>query len=107
MHPFMIHRNYVAQLKQAAALNYNHAPKREREGFLRRWLHSASHSWKRRKMIASLRAMDDHLLRDIGFSRDNIGRIVDGFNERELDMIPLARTPSKAKQNNDVWKLAA
>ena len=48
--------------------------------------------WQRRKMIATLQAMDDHLLFDIGVSRGDIPRIVDSFTDRELGM----RVPFRA-----------
>jgi uncharacterized protein YjiS (DUF1127 family) len=57
---------------------------------IRRWLQAAARNWKRRKMIASLEAMDDWLLRDIGIERGDIISVVNGFDERELMMAPMS-----------------
>ena len=46
--------------------------------------------WQRRKMIAALEALDDWVLRDIGIHREDIPRLVDEFDDRELRMTPLA-----------------
>jgi uncharacterized protein YjiS (DUF1127 family) len=59
------------------------------------WLGVATRHWQRRKMIASLEAMDDWLLRDIGVDRADIRKVVDGFDARELLMIPLAPAQSE------------
>lgn len=56
----------------------------------RRWLRMALRQWQRRKMIASFEAMDDRLLSDIGICRSDIHRMVQGFDARELRMVPLA-----------------
>ena len=61
-----------------------------KDGVLQRWSRAITNNWKRRKMIGALRAMDDRLLRDIGIYRNDIERVVDGFNERELRIVPIA-----------------
>lgn len=55
-----------------------------------RWFRSAVRAWQRRKMIAALSALDDRTLRDIGMHRGEIERVVDLFEERELQMAPVA-----------------
>ncbi len=61
-----------------------------RAGPVRRWLAAAMLRWQRGKMIATLDAMDDRILRDIGIDRADIPRIVDDLSDRELRMTPLA-----------------
>ncbi|MCA8869155.1 MAG: DUF1127 domain-containing protein [Rhodobacteraceae bacterium] len=61
-----------------------------RDGWFRQWLRQATRQWRRRRMIAALRAMDDRLLNDIGIHRQDIEPIVDGFDDRELRMLPVA-----------------
>lgn len=53
-------------------------------------LRIAFQRWQRRKMIETLRGMDDHLLRDIGIDRSDIPRFVDGLTDRELSMRPVS-----------------
>lgn len=60
------------------------------DGAIREWIHSVIRKWRRRKMIAALEAMDDKLLRDIGIFRGDIRHVVDGFDDRELGMTPVA-----------------
>ena len=80
MHPVLKHSNEMVWQKSPAA----------KDSIWRRWSRSASQRWKRRKMIAALEAMDDHLLSDIGITRMEIESVVDAFDERELGMVPLA-----------------
>lgn len=61
-----------------------------RTGALRQWLTRTIRYWQRKKMIAALQAMDSRILRDIGIERCDIERIVDGFDDRELRMVPMA-----------------
>ena len=61
-----------------------------RHGMLGRWARNIVRNWQRRRMIAALRAMDDNLLHSIGISRNDIPRVVDGFDDRELGMRPVA-----------------
>ncbi|WP_054007777.1 DUF1127 domain-containing protein [Cypionkella psychrotolerans] len=56
----------------------------------RLWWQSVIRSWQRRKMIAVLSALDDRILQDIGMHRGEIERVVDGFDDRELRMTPVA-----------------
>ncbi len=59
-------------------------------------------------MIAALEAMDDLLLRDIGIYRNDIPRIVDGLDDRELRMRPLAASAAKPVEiYNDIYRKAA
>ena len=46
---------------------------------------------RRRRMIRQLQELDDHILADIGISRGDIPRVVDGLDARELRMTPVAR----------------
>lgn len=50
-------------------------------------------------MIAALEAMDDQLLRDIGIYRNDIPRVVDGLNDREFSMRPLAAPPQNRSKS--------
>jgi len=86
MHPYMLNRN-APFLSQAHA---SPLPAIARPGLMRRIVRSIVHNWKRRRMIAALAAMDDHLLRDIGIYRHEIPHVVDGFTERELSMRPVS-----------------
>ncbi|MCB1311448.1 MAG: DUF1127 domain-containing protein [Sedimentitalea sp.] len=72
----------------------------EGSDFVRRLFGPAIRKWRRRKMIAALEALDDRSLRDIGIYRGDIPRVVDGFDDRELGMVPFASaaTPLAAEQ---------
>ena len=74
---------------------------------LLRWWHSAVQNWQRRKMIAALAALDDHILRDIGIPRGEIERVVDGFDARELQMQPVAPEPEKQDTSYAEFRRAA
>ena len=64
-----------------------------RMNVLLRWWQSAVQNWQRRKMIAALEALDDRTLMDIGVHRGGIKGVVDGFNDAELRMVPIAPEP--------------
>ena len=105
MHPYMFFRN-----DPAPALRYARAYRKSTKAgeALRRWLRSAFRRWERRKMIAALEAMDDRLLRDIGIYRNDIARLVDGFDDRELRMRPLATKSAKPEDiYEEVYRKAA
>ncbi|WP_168199162.1 DUF1127 domain-containing protein [Pseudorhodobacter turbinis] len=68
-------------------------------GLIRRWMGLSVRKWQQRKMIAAFNALDNWILQDIGIERCDIERIVKGFDERELQMIPLA--PPKANAQID------
>lgn len=85
MHPTM-HKPNISPFPQARIS----AQRDRRAGPVRGWLRAAFINWERRKMIETLRAMDDHLLRDIGIDRSDIPRVVDGFTEREIRMRPVS-----------------
>lgn len=59
-------------------------------GLIHRWLGPSIRKWQRRKMIAALNALDTRTLRDIGIDRCDIEHVVNGFDEHELQMVPLA-----------------
>ena len=61
----------------------------ERFGIIRRVSRSVVRKWRRRKLIATLEALDDRLLRDIGIVRGDIKHLVDGFDDRELRTVPV------------------
>ena len=85
------------------ALRADHAERPRaprRAGPLRRWIAAVARRWQRRKMIATLVAMDDRLLRDIGIDRADIPRFVDGLSDRELRMTPLAPSATTAVGND-------
>ena len=65
-----------------------------RMNVLLRWWQSAVQNWQRRKMSAALEALDDRTLMDIGVHRGGIKRVVEGFNDAELRMAPLAAEPA-------------
>ena len=69
----------------------------EANGLFQRLFRSAARKWRRRKMIASLEALDDAILRDIGIYRADIPRVVDGFSDRELGMEPVGSSGSGAR----------
>ncbi len=84
--------------------------KRQRDqsnGLFRRLFRSAARRWERRKMIAALEAMDDRLLRDIGIYRGDIRRVVDGLDDRELRMVPLAPAATSAETEYEAYQKAA
>lgn len=62
-------------------------------GSIRRWLGRTTRKWQERKMAAALHALEDRILRDIGMQRSDIESIVRGFDDRELQMTPLATLP--------------
>ncbi len=86
MHSFLSHRNYTNHLANLAAVTAMNNDAKEAKGSpLRRLIKG----WKRRKMMASLESMEDRLLRDIGIQRTDIKRLVYGFDEYELSMVPV------------------
>lgn len=91
MHPIQSHREYLAQERDLNSLKGGKSFMKD--GFLGRWFGNASRHWERRKMIATLEAMDDRLLRDIGVFRGEIPRLVDGllrFEQESAAMAPPA-----------------
>ncbi len=105
MHPFLTHQTDLTKHTDLAAVNCNSAP--VQSGLLQRWARSTIQSWKRRKMIAALHAMDNHLLKDIGINRHDIARVVDGFDDRELRMVPLAPSSNPNRVEADIKQIAA
>lgn len=98
MHPYLTHQNYLSP-----SMPYARAHRKCAEmggGLLRRWLRAVVRNWKRRKMIAALQALDDRLLKDIGIYRTDIPRIVAGFDDRELGMVPVAANGQSPKKGN-------
>jgi len=67
------------------------SPRNRKPGAFRRWLRTTFLQWQRRKMIETLRGMDDRLLRDIGIDRSEIPELVRQFTDRELTMKPISR----------------
>lgn len=105
MHRFLTPRNTHLDVRDPSAQNDNFAP--ARNGLLRRWSRAALKNWHRRKMIAALHAMDDHLLRDIAVQRNDIEQFVDGFTADELRMVPFARPKDTPQASPDTLRRAA
>lgn len=61
-------------------------------GFFGRLFRSIGDHWNRLRMIRMLEELDDRILNDIGISRADIVSVVDGFDSRELRMVPVAST---------------
>lgn len=108
MHPFWT-PFLTPRTSMARPRNLEGANTKPRVGvdLLRRWIRASAKNWKRRKMIAALQSMDDLLLKDIGVDRSEIIRIVDGFDDRELDMVPVGRTSRETHERKNAVKLAA
>lgn len=85
MHPYMFKSNTPRLIQSHTSDRPARKP-----GAIRLWLRTAFRNWERRRMIETLRGMDDHLLRDIGIDRSDIPRAVDVFTDRELGMRPVA-----------------
>lgn len=62
------------------------------KGFLH-WWQKGFRGWQRQRMIATLAALDDRTLSDIGLRRGDIERVVDGFDDTELRMAPIGSEP--------------
>ena len=85
MHPHVFKSNTPHFPPPRTASQRNRKP-----GAFRRWLRTKFLRWQRRKMIETLRGMDDRLLRDIGIDRSDIPRVVDSLTDRELSMRPVS-----------------
>lgn len=105
MHLIASHQNLLSPRASAAGTHTTAKP--DRGGILRRWSRMAAQKWKRRKMIAALRALDHRILREMGIFQDDIKRIVNGFDERELGMVPFATTPTQRLKDQDIAWLTA
>lgn len=64
------------------------------KGVFLSWMGHALQRWQRHRMTRALERLDDHMLADIGIYRGDIPRVVEGFDARELRMVPLA-APSR------------
>ncbi len=89
MHHVAVNRNLSSQAHTRSA-SFRHADFNG-GGLIRRLLTISVIKWQRRKVIAAFASMDPRLLRDIGIERCNIESVVDGFDHRERQMVPLAR----------------
>lgn len=58
-------------------------------GRFSRWIGIGFRRWQRRRMRETLHKLDDRTLNDIGLSRDDIYRLVEGLGPRELRMNPV------------------
>lgn len=105
MHPNLTRNEYLAKPFQQK--EPTHPGWAGSLGVLQRWLGAVVQQRRRRKMIATLEAMDDWVLRDIGISRGDISRVVDGFDERELRMVPLAPSGTAANIDDHLFRQAA
>ncbi len=104
MHPNPSHQNHLPH-RQQGTLAESTKPKRI-DGMLHRWLRNAARQWRRRKMIAALEAMDERLLRDIGIYRSDIHRVVDGLNNRELRVRPIAPSANPVETCDGMYRKA-
>lgn len=95
MSPLLTHRNNLSHFARHTAPQ--HSPKKQRSGLILNWMNARVRNWKRRKMIATLQALDDRMLRDIGITRSEITNVVDGFNDRELNMAAIAPAAPTSK----------
>lgn len=100
MHSLSLLRNNLAQ--RGSALISNTSQAIAKMGDLRGAMRLMARKWNRRKMNAMLEAMDDHLLNDIGIARHQIARLVDGLDDRELRMVPIA-THRKTPGDDMIW----
>ncbi|WP_177193920.1 DUF1127 domain-containing protein [Roseovarius lutimaris] len=94
MHPYLAQRNYLASSHPGARASHNCS---KDGGGIRKWLRAAYRSWQRKKMIAAFHSLDDATLRDIGISRGEIHSIVDGFDDKEMSMVPVIATDDARK----------
>lgn len=79
----------------------------ERFAIFRRWSQVLVRKWRRRNMIAALDALDDRLLRDIGINRGDIKHLVKRFDDRELQMVPVApEQPASVLEDEDFRQAA-
>jgi uncharacterized protein YjiS (DUF1127 family) len=78
-----------------------------RGGILRRVLARLVRDWQRRRMIHALDALDDRILRDIGIERGRIAEVVEGFDDRELRMAPVATSTAPTVAAPEVAVLKA
>lgn len=74
----------------------HHLSKPVSKGSLRRWLRAAFRTWQRRKMLASLSALDDRTLHDIGLHRTEIAHAVETLDGAET-RIPFAALMPRGK----------
>lgn len=79
----------------------------QRFDIIHRVSQSVVRKWRRRKLIATLEALDDRLLRDIGIVRGDIKHLVDGINDRKLRMVPVAPAQSTIRLEAEDLKKAA
>ncbi len=93
MHPFLSHRNYLSERRRAEILPANASE--ISSGILRDAVDAVVRRWRRQRMIAALESLNDWTLADIGIARCDIPRLVEGFDDRELRMTPLARPACK------------
>lgn len=100
MHPMLSLFNLSP--RSGAQRPFVQTQKSQQKGPIRRWIAAAFRQWQRQKMIAALQAMDSRVLQDIGIERCDIERVVDGFDDRELRMVPVARA-QEAAHSAEVW----
>ena len=104
MHPNQSHRQYLAQQHGRKVVGGDRV--RAENGLIRRWLGAAFRHWQRRKMIATLEAMDDRILRDIGLIRGDIPRVVQGLLDLEPESAPTA-SAARAERHTAPYRKAA
>ncbi|WP_415234271.1 DUF1127 domain-containing protein [Pseudorhodobacter sp.] len=77
------------------------------DGLFTRLLGSVVTKWRRHRMIAAFEAMDDRLLDDIGITRGDIRDVVNSFDTRELQMVPVAPATRLVSANHMAYQAAA
>ena len=106
MSPLLLHRSNLSHF--ARLTPPRHRPEAPQDGIIRNWIRATNRKWKRRKMIAVLESLNDRLLRDIGLTRGDIRSLVDGFDDRELGMVPFSpATQTATWDHRDTRRKAA
>ncbi len=105
MHPFFTRRLLLAELRRDRAMHGDTAV--AKPGLLQRAMWLANQRWKRHKTIAALRAMDDHMLKDIGVNRYEITDIVDRPAHRDMHLVRNHANHNSVREEQSSLKLAA
>ena len=82
MHPDLTHLNYVAPSRRDTRAFRKRG--KAAGGGIRNWFRAAYRNWQRNGMIAALASLDDATL------RGQIPSFVDGLDDHELGMVPVA-----------------
>ena len=105
MHTASSNRNHIEARSNAHIMNNRRTASDDR--ILSRLGRAISDNWGRRKMIAALRSMDDHLLKDIGIYRNDIERVVNGAYARDTSLASTRRTAGYDSRYRSALRTAA